>query len=340
MDKIFIEDIRENDRLEAIFLVKEKHMAVSKNGKPYLNLKLGDRTGEMSARVWDNAEYFSSLFEKDDFIKVKSRTSRYQNDLQLVLFDLEKCSVDQVFIDEFLPKTDKNIERMFRDLVEICNGVKNSYLRELLHLFFEDEEFTRQFKIAPAAKGLHHVYIGGLLEHSFCVAKLILDVVKHYNKINADLLLTGGILHDIGKIHELSYERSFDYTDEGRLLGHITIGVEMIEDKIVEIADFPSELAMLLKHLILSHHGHYEFGSPKRPKTIEALILYYLDDMDAKIRGFQQFIEKEKHKSSKWTSYHKLFERYIYKDTALEDTVEENWSNFNSSHSDQNQNGR
>ena len=324
MKKIFIEGIRENDRIEDIFLVKEKHMAVSKNGKPYLNLRLGDRTGDMSARVWDNAEYLSALFEKNDFVKVRSRTSRYENDLQLILFDLEKFPMEEVFIDDFLPKTDKNIERMFRDLVEISSDVKNIHLKQLLSLFFEDENFVRLFKIAPAAKGLHHVYLGGLLEHSFCVAKLILDVVKHYKDVNTDLLLTGGILHDIGKIHELSYDRSFDYTDEGRLLGHITIGVRMIEEKIADINDFPPELAMLLKHMILSHHGHYEFGSPKRPKTIEATILYYLDDMDAKIRGFQQFIEKERPKRSKWTGYHKLFERYLYIDTIVENPVKEN----------------
>lgn len=330
MKKIFIKDIRGNDKIESIFLVKEKNTAVSKNGKPYLSLKLGDKTGEVDARVWENAEHLSTLFEKNDFIRVQSRASRYQNNLQLVLFDLDKCSKEEVFIDDFLPRTDKNIEKMFGELVEISKAVKNIYLRELLDIFFEDEEFTRLFKIAPAAKGLHHVYIGGLVEHTLTVGKLILDVVKHYKNINTDLLLTGGILHDIGKIHELSYDGSFDYTDEGRLLGHITIGVEMVEDKIVEVPDFPENLAMLIKHLILSHHGYYEFGSPKRPKTLEAMILYYLDDMDSKIRGFQEFIEKEndKDKRSKWTGYHKLYERYIYKDTNIENAITEKGDDF------------
>jgi len=318
MNKIFIEDIMENDKIDSTFLVKGKNLGTSKNGKPYLNLKLGDKTGDIEARVWENAKHLSALFEKDDFIRVKSRVTRYQNDLQLVIFDLEKCHKEEIFIDDFLPRTDKNIEMMFGELAEISKEAKNIYLKELLDLFFKDEGFTRLFKIAPAAKGLHHVYIGGLLEHTLTIGKLILDVVKHYKGINADLLLTGGILHDIGKIHELSYEGSFDYTDEGRLLGHITIGVEMIADKIAEIADFPNDLAMLLKHLILSHHGYYEFGSPKRPKTQEAIILYYLDDMDSKVRGFQEFIEKEKGNNSKWTGYHRLFERYIYKDTNVQ----------------------
>ena len=321
MKRIFIDGLKENDKFESTFLVKGKALALSKNGKHYLNLKLGDKTGEIEARVWDNAEYFSSIFEKDDFIRGTARVSKYQNNLQLVFFDIEKCDENEIFIDDFLPKTDKNIERMFKELVEISKEIKNGYLRGLLNLFFEDEEFTRRFKIAPAAKGLHHVYIGGLLEHSLSVGKLILDVAKHYKGINTDLLLTGGILHDIGKIHELSYDRSFDYTDKGRLLGHITIGVEMIEDKIIEVPDFPEDLGMLLKHLILSHHGHYEFGSPKRPKTIEAIILYYLDDLDSKVNGFQQFIEKEKGNKSKWTSYHRLFERYIYKGTNIEDAT-------------------
>ncbi|MFH1625232.1 MAG: HD domain-containing protein [Pseudomonadota bacterium] len=319
MKRIFIEDIKQNDKVESVFLVKAKNLGMSKNGRPYLNLRLGDKTGQIEARVWENVEYLSTLFEKDDFITVKSRASRYQNELQLVLFDLERCSKDEVFIDDFLPRTNKNIERMFGELVEMSKGVKNIYLRELLDLFFEDEEFTRLFKIAPAAKGLHHVYIGGLLEHSLSVGKLALDVARHYEGINTDLVLTGAILHDIGKIYELSYEGSFDYTDKGRLLGHITIGVEMVEDKIVAVADFPSDLAMLLKHLIVSHHGHYEFGSPKRPKTVEAIILYYLDDIDSKIRAFQEFIEKEKNKGSKWTGYHRLFERFIYTDTGAQD---------------------
>jgi len=315
MKNLFIDKIRENDKIESIFLVKEKNIAVSKKGRPYLSLKLGDKTGEVDARVWDNAEYFSTLFEKNDFISVQSRVSRYQNNLQLVIFDLYKCPKEEISFDDFLPRSDKNIERMFGDLVQISKAVRNRYLRELLGLFFDDEEFTRLFKIAPAAKALHHVYIGGLLEHSLSVGSLILDVVKNYEGINTDLLLTGGILHDIGKIHELSYDGSFDYTDEGRLLGHITIGVEMIEAKISEVPDFPKNLAVLLKHLLLSHHGYYEFGSPKRPKTVEAIILYYIDDMDSKIEGLQQFIEKDKNNMSKWTRYHRLFERFIYKNS-------------------------
>ena len=323
MKKLFIENIRETDKIESIFLVKEKNLAVSKNGKPYLNLKLGDKTGEVDARVWEDAKRLSSLFEKGDFIRVQSRATRYQNNIQLVLFTLEKCLKEDIFIDDFLPRTDRNIEKMFEELLDISKKVKNIYLRELLDLFFEDEDFTKRFKIAPAAKGLHHVFLGGLLEHSLTIGRLILDVVKHYKGINTDLLLTGGILHDIGKVRELSYDKAFDYTDEGRLLGHITIGVKMIEDKIIEVPSFPDKLAMLLKHLILSHHGHYEFGSPKRPKTIEALILYYLDDMDSKIVGYQHFIKKEKNSKSNWTGYHRLFERYIYKDTSTDDTATE-----------------
>lgn len=322
MKKIFVGDIRDNDKVESVFMVRGKNSAVAKNGKLYLSLKLGDKTGEIDARVWEKAEHFSTLFEKGDFVRVQSRASRYQNNLQLVVFDLARVSQEEVFVDDFLPKTEKNIEKMFSELVEISKAVKNRYLRELLNLFFEEEEFTRRFKVAPAAKGLHHVYIGGLLEHSLSVGKLILDVVERYERINRDLLVTGGILHDIGKIYELSYDGSFDYTDDGRLLGHITIGVEMIWKKIACIPGFPETLASLLKHLILSHHGHYEFGSPKRPKTVEALILYYVDDMDAKVRGVQEFIEKEKNNNSKWTGYHRLFERYIYKDSYADTTGE------------------
>ena len=169
------------------------------------------------------------------------------------------------------------------------------------------------FKLAPAAKKMHHVYLGGLLEHTLSLSNLILQISKHYEGLNVDLLLTGGILHDIGKIHELTYSRSFDYSDSGRLIGHITLGVEMINEKIRLIPDFPQELAVELRHLIISHHGEYQYGSPKRPKMLEAFILYYLDDLDAKVEEIQSFIQREEENQSKCAGYHKMLERFIYK---------------------------
>jgi 3'-5' exoribonuclease len=183
----------------------------------------------------------------------------------------------------------------------------------LLHLFFNDEKIAALFKKAPAAKGFHHVYIGGLLEHTLSVIRLLDQMTNHYQGINRDILITGGILHDIGKIYEYSYDSIFDYSDQGRLIGHIVIGIEMLDAKIAALGDFPERLAMELRHLILSHHGTQEFGSPKRPKTLEALIVHFIDDLDAKVNAFQEFIEESRDDDSAWTPFHKLFERFIYK---------------------------
>ena len=333
MKGIFLKDIKERDKVEEIFLVSKKDMPISKSGKPYLNLKLMDKTGEMEGRVWDNAKELSKRFKKNDFIKIRGWGVLYQNVVQLNISSIKKCPEEEVNLENFLPAAARNGDEMLHDLTSIINNMTDRYLRELLLLFINDEEIRNLWKKAPAAKGMHHAYLGGLLEHSLSLSKLVLTVVKHYHSensdyldkengeedsstphsgINEDLLLSGAVLHDIGKIYELSYDKSFDYTDEGRLLGHITIGIEMIGKKISLIPDFPRELATLLKHLILSHHGQLEFGSPKRPKTVEAIMLSYLDDMDSKIQSVQSLIKKEDNDSN-WTGYHRLYERCIYK---------------------------
>jgi len=313
MKKIYVNEIRENQKVESIFLVKQKSILLTKAGNPYLSLILMDKTGEIKGRVWEQAESLAKLFQKDDFIRIKSTALTYQNSLQLNITRITSCPPSQIEITDFLPHTKNDSEQTFLKLKTIIEEVKDPHLKQLLDLFMADEQFARLFKISPAAKELHHVYLGGLLEHTLSVSHLILQVSKHYQGLNLDLLLTGGILHDIGKIHELTYSRSFDYSDSGRLIGHITLGVEMINEKICLIPDFPQELATALKHLIISHHGEYHYGSPKRPKTLEALILYYLDDLDAKVEGIQRFIQGEKENPSKWAGYHQILERYIYK---------------------------
>lgn len=313
MEKIFINELKKGQPIESIFLVREKTLTKTKTGNPYLSLRLADRTGEVDGRVWENAPDFALLFEADDFIKVRAEIDEFQGTLQLRILKLKKCADAEVRLDDFLPKTPGNIENMFSQLRAIASGIHHPFLRKLLDAFLLDEEFVRKFKLAPAAKALHHVYIGGLLEHTLSVVQLILLIGPRYKGINQELLITGGILHDIGKTTELSFDRAFDYTDPGRLLGHITLTMEMIDDKIKAIPEFPEDLSMLLKHIVLSHHGEYAFGSPKRPKTLEALLLHYLDDLDAKVNGFLAWIEKEKDAPSRWTSFHKLFDRFIFK---------------------------
>ncbi len=201
---------------------------------------------------------------------------------------------------------------MFCSLLELCQKIKNQHLRRLLQLFWEDEPFLNLFKMAPASKWLHHNYLGGLLEHTLSLAQLVVKNANHYPGLNLDLLLTASILHDLGKVDELIYRRSFDYSDEGRLLGHIILGIEKVEDKIRQLPDFPKDLSILIKHFILSHHGQDIWGSPKRPMTLEAVMLHYLDDMDAKMNGIQQFIKNQGSEGSRWSPYHRTFDQNFY----------------------------
>lgn len=316
MSKIFVEQIRERDWVESPFLVRDKIMAMAKNGKPYMTLKLIDRTGEVEGRIWDRVDEFAERFDRDDFILVRGKASVYMGKMQLIIQDLERIPEEAVALGEFLPEAPRPRQEMVEELRARIEALGDAHLRGLLADFLADEEFLRCYSTAPAAKAMHHVYIGGLLEHSLAVASLADDVCRRYPGVNQDLLVAGALLHDVGKVAELSYARSFDYTDEGKLLGHIVIGVQMVEERIRQRPDFPRTLATLLKHLLLSHHGQYEFGSPKRPKTLEAVILNFLDDLDSKINGVRTHMEREPDNANSWTGYHRLYDRYFFKGAA------------------------
>ena len=312
MKSIYIKDIQMGDKISDVFLVAEKNMAVSQKGSPYLNLRLKDRTGEIDGRVWDNAVELGKLFNKGDFIHIRSRAASYRNAIQLSISHVRKIDDSEIDPSDFLPVSGSNIDTMFEELMEFVEKINTPCLRELLYEFFKDEDIADRFRKVPAAKGLHHCYIGGLLEHTLSVTRLIDRIADHYEGVNRDLLIAGSILHDIGKIYELSFDRLIDYTSEGRLIGHIVISIEMLDVRIANIKDFPEQLAMELKHILLSHHGVLEYGSPKRPKTLEALVVHYMDDLDAKMNAFQEFMERSDDDSD-WTPFHRLFERFIYK---------------------------
>lgn len=313
MAKIFVSEIRDRAQVDSVFLVKEKIMAMAKNGKPYLTLRLMDKSGDVDAKVWDNVDAISATFEKDDFIAIHSKASIYLGKMQLVVTELVKIPEEEVILADFLPESPRDLKEMEGELAELVASISDAYLKGLLAAFFEDPAFLATYLNAPAAKGMHHVYLGGLVEHSLAVAKLVDRIVPLYEGLNRDLLVAGALLHDVGKVREMAYIRSFDYTDEGKLLGHITIGVEMVREKIAGIAGFPRELSMLLQHMLLSHHGQYEFGSPKLPMTLEATILNYLDDLDSKINGIRTHVEREPDNHSRWSGYHRLYDRYFYK---------------------------
>jgi len=310
--KTYVNEIKENENVDSLFLVREKSSGVTKTGNPYLKLKLGDRSGEMEGRIWTSVEMFAQSFERDDFVHVKGKAVSFQEHLQLNITHLEKVGEEEILLSDFFPVAERDIDEMFKSLTEISQQVKNQYLKKLLCLFWEDEPFLERFKMAPASKWLHHTYLGGLLEHTLSLTQLVLKNAPHYDGLNMDLLLTASILHDLGKVEELSYKRSFDYSDEGRLLGHIILGVEKVEEKIRQLPEFPKDLSTLLKHLLLSHHGQYIWGSPKKPMTLEAVMLHYLDDMDAKINGIKQFLKAQVPDGAKWSAYHRMFEQAFY----------------------------
>jgi len=311
--KMFVCEIQDRSQVDSVFLVKEKISALARNGKPYLTLHLMDKSGEIEGRVWENVESIGLLFEKDNFVRLKAKATVYLGKMQLIISDLSLIADSQVALEDFLPEGDRDGAEMLGELSSFVESCSDDHLRGLLQSFFADPAFLSLYRTAPAAKGMHHVYLGGLLEHSLSVARLVDQIMPLYPVLHRDLLIAGALLHDVGKVREMTYLRSFDYTDEGKLLGHISIGVEMVHEKIAQLDGFPVELAMLLKHMILSHHGQYEYGSPKRPKTTEATVLNYLDDLDSKINGIHTHMRKELVNQSRWTGYHRLYDRYFYK---------------------------
>lgn len=312
MEKVFVAELKERDHVDCPFLVRDKIMAMAKNGKPYMTLKLMDRSGEVEGRVWDRVDEFDRLFQKDDFIRVRAKASVYMGKMQLIVQDIVVVPEDSVDLGDFLPVSQNDPQTMLDEVRTLIATMVDPHFKGLMEAFFNDQEFVSLFAKAPAAKAMHHVYLGGLLEHSLCVARLAADICVRYPKVDRDLLISGALLHDIGKVAELRYARSFDYSDEGKLLGHIVIGVEMVDEKVRLLPDFPRVKTILIKHLLLSHHGQYDYGSPKRPKTLEAVVLNFLDDMDSKINGVQAHIEKEQQSETGWTGYHRMYDRYFF----------------------------
>ena len=315
----WIRELKDNDRVHGLYLAKEKKVGQTKKGDPFLSITLSDRTGDMEARVWDNALELASLFKEGDILDVRGQTGSYKGQIQLTLSTLKVSEEGEPSL--FLETSSFDITEMMTSLKGLIKKIRDPNLRTLSERFFADHNFVEQFKKAPAAKNFHHNFIGGLLEHTLSVCSLAVQVSGHYPNLDGDLLLAGAFLHDIGKIKEFKYTTWIDYTDEGRLLGHLVLGVAMIDEKLAAMKKFPEETALLLKHLILSHHGEYDFGSPKRPKFLEAFALHTVDDLDAKMNGIGRYMEKDM-KEGAWTEFNRMFERYLLKGripTAVED---------------------
>jgi 3'-5' exoribonuclease len=308
---VFVVDIKDSDQVRGQYLVKSKRMGSTKKGDPFLSLTLSDRSGEIEARVWERASALSSLFSEGDILEVEGAAGSYRGEIQLTLSDL-KAVKELRDPTLFIEATKQDITKMMLSLREVLRKIESPQIKSLIERFLNDPSFVQFFKRAAAAKNFHHNTLGGLLEHTLSVCRLALLVAEHYPELNRDLLLAGAFLHDIGKVKELGAGTSIDYTDEGRLIGHLSLGISMVDEKLAAMEGFPTDIALRLKHLILSHHGEYEFGSPKKPAFLEAFALHLIDDLDAKMNGLGRFIEKDR-QEGRWTDFNRLFERYFLK---------------------------
>jgi 3'-5' exoribonuclease len=317
MKDFFISDCsrQENKIIIAGFVVASKQVKAKKNGEPYLALILADRSGQIEAKMWDNVEEFIAIFEQDDFLKVKGLINKYKNRFQLTIHKLRRMEEAEIDYTDYLPKTTKDIGELWRTLTEFVATFQNPHLKQLVELFMADAEIAERYRNAPAAKTLHHAYIGGLLDHVVSLFRSCDLMCRNYPQVNRDLLLTGAFLHDIGKIQELTYNRAFSYTTRGQLLGHMIIELEMLQAKLAQLPNFPAELKTLLEHLIISHHGQYDFGSPKLPMFPEALMLHYLDDLDSKMEAMRAQFERESEQEGSWTSYNASLGRPLLNST-------------------------
>jgi len=294
---------RENDTITSSFVVAAKQVKSKKNGEPYLALTLADRSGSLEAKMWDGVTEAMDRFDAQDVVKVKGLISKYNGRMQLTVHQIRKLEEAELDYADYLPKTSKDVEQLWNTLKGFIASFQNPHLKALVTAFMDDPEIERGYKNAPAAKTLHHAFIGGLLDHVISLFTLCDSVAKNYPQIDRDLLLTGAFLHDIGKLYELNYARAFGYTTDGQLRGHMIIELEMLHKKLGGLKDFPPRLQTLIEHLIISHHGQYEFGSPKLPMFPEALMLHYLDDLDSKMESMRAHFEKEAALENEWTTY-------------------------------------
>ena len=305
----YIKDLTEGSRIQGVYFCKSKISTETKNGKPYDSLVLQDKTGLLDTKIWDPNSLGISEFEAGDFIDVVGDVIIFNNAKQARLTRARRAEENEYDPADYMPSTKKNPEIMYKELLELVDSIENTYYKELMELFFKDEEFASVFKHASAAKTVHHGFIGGLLEHSLNVAKVCDQSCTLYPMMKRDLLICAALLHDIGKLRELSAFPQNDYTDEGQLLGHVVMGAMMVEEKIKEIPGFPVELKTDLEHCILAHHGSLEFGSPKKPALIEALALSMADNMDAKIETFVEAVENSD--SDGWLGFNKFLDSNI-----------------------------
>ncbi len=317
MSRQYVTELRDGDAIDQVFRASEKQLRTNRNGNLYLQVRLSDRTGSLTAMLWNANQRHYDSFSNGDFLRVKGTAQLYNGGMQILCKEVAPSS-DEIDLADFETLSLLDVEKMVARVAELLRSMHNDSLRNLAETFLSNETFMQAFRSAPAAVKNHHAYQGGLLEHVLSLMEVAQLVAPRYPVLDGDLLLIGAFLHDVGKIRELTYDPDLGYSDEGQLIGHMVLGVSILDDAIRETEKhtsepFPPALAVKLRHLIVSHHGEYEFGSPKLPMTLEAVALNLLDTLDARIHNFHQLIEDDVNPASNWTVYHANLGRKIYK---------------------------
>jgi 3'-5' exoribonuclease len=321
MSRRYVSQLGHQESVNQVFLASDKQLRPNRNGNLYLQMELSDRSGKIGARMWNASEASYSSFENGDYLQVEGTTQLFQG--AMIVSRLSKVDASAVQEDDFTPLAPVEVEKLGARLGELLRTMTNPHLANLAECILIDEELMRKFYQAPAGIKNHHAYRGGLLQHIVGLMEVIARIASCYPQIDRDLLLMGALLHDIGKVDELSYERELAYTDEGQLIGHLVMAVSLLERKVQESEKlsgdpFPNETLLRLKHMIVSHHGEYEYGSPKLPMTIEAVALFCLDNLDAKIHTFQQQLRDDPNIGSRWTHFNPNLGRKLFKGGTLE----------------------
>lgn len=308
----FVKDIQDGDRVTGVYLCAEASLAQARTG-PYLRVKLQDRTGSIECRVWDDAERMTARFKSGDYVRVDALANEYKGVVQLKLNAIDRVDDADVDASLFMKTTRCDVPWMWNRLRELVNGMKDPHLRELLNRLLDNEDFAAKFRQAPAAMGNHHAWLGGLLEHTLSLIYLLKRIVPHYPQVNEDLCIVGAVMHDMGKVWEYSWDRRLEMTDSGRLVGHLVMAVGKVNEIASQIPGFPEPLKLECQHLIAAHHGQYEFGSPKLPQTLEAMVLHMADNLDSKVNQMSVALEGDPEADGRWTEYQRAFQGPLFR---------------------------
>jgi 3'-5' exoribonuclease len=315
MNKLFVSELQDKQILQSPFLAKNKTLLTDKKGNQYISLDLSDKSGSVDAKIWDNIEKMNNSFESGDIIMVKGQVQLFQNKKQVVIHKIDPIKDQGLDFQDFVGAVNRSPEEILQELLQIVEKVESPHIKQLIVSTLEDPSIKDLLLKSPAAKSIHHVKVGGLIEHILSISQLMVFIAQQYPQLNFDLLLFGAIFHDIGKIWELEWtQKGIRYTTKGRLVGHLVMSSELVERKASQILGFPEEQVVLLKHIVLSHHGKLEYGSPKVPMLLEAYVVWMVDDLDSKIDSITQFLHQDTSGESSWTSFNQLYARHFFKD--------------------------